>query len=148
MKLEASDLADKSGIMKKEYTVDGADVSPELSWSDVPAGTKSFALWVHDPDAPDPKRPLRDWKHWIIINIPPNARKIPKGSSIGEEIPNDGGQKGYGGPSPPIGVHRYFFKLFALNVENLAGVTKENFIKKVEPCKLAEAEIMAKYGRK
>ncbi|NMC06717.1 MAG: YbhB/YbcL family Raf kinase inhibitor-like protein [Candidatus Lokiarchaeota archaeon] len=148
MKLEAPDLADKSGFMKKEYTVDGADVSPELTWSDVPAGTKSFALWVHDPDAPDPKKPLRDWKHWIIVNIPATARKIPKGGTIGEEIPNDGGGKEYGGPSPPIGVHRYFFKLYALNVDKLAGVTKDTFMKKVEPYKIAEAEIMAKYGRK
>nr|MDO8112353.1 YbhB/YbcL family Raf kinase inhibitor-like protein [Candidatus Sigynarchaeota archaeon] len=149
MKLESRDLIGKDGMMNKEFTVDGKDVSPELVWSDVPAGTKSFALYVHDPDAPDPKKPLRDWIHWMIINIPATFTKIPKGGPApGEELVNDGGEKNYGGPSPPRGVHRYFFKVFALKVDKLAGVTKETFLKKIEPAKLAEAEIMAKYGRK
>ncbi len=149
MKLESRELVGKDGMMNKEYTVDGKNVSPELAWSDVPAGTKSFALYVHDPDAPDPKKPLRDWIHWMIVNIPGGTRKIEKGMKPpGEEIENDGHQKKYGGPAPPIGVHRYYFKLFALNVEKLAGVTKETFLKKVDACKLAEAELVAKYGRK
>src|SRR5512136_2590639 len=99
MKIESRDLIGKDGMMKKDYTVDGANVSPELVFSDIPAGTKSFALYVHDPDAPDPKRPLRDWIHWIVINIPINTTKIPQGGPVpGEEIPNDGGTKKYGGP--------------------------------------------------
>ena len=151
MKLESKDLVGKDGMMNKENTVDGTNASPELVWSEFPPGTKSFALYVHDPDAPDPKKPKMDWIHWIVINIPANVKKIAKGGPLpkgAEEIMNDGRSKKYSGPSPPIGVHRYFFKIFALKVEKLEGVTKETFLRKVEPFKIGETEIMAKYGRK
>jgi hypothetical protein len=149
MQLESKDLVGKNGMIKKDYTADGADISPELVWSDVPEGTQSFALYVHDPDAPDPKAPRIDWIHWMIVNIPVDTLEIPKGGPApGVEVVNDFGRESWGGPSPPIGVHRYFFKVFALNVPNLEDVTKDNFLEKVEEAKLDEAEIMAKYGRK
>lgn len=151
MKLESKDLIGKNAMMNKEFTVDGTNVSPELVWSEFPPGTKSFALYVHDPDAPDPKKPRMDWIHWIVINIPANIKKIPKGGPLpkgAEEIMNDGRFKKYSGPSPPIGVHRYFFKIFALKIDKLIGVTKETFLDKMKSNKIAEAEIMVKYGRK
>lgn len=143
MKLAAPDLLDNTGFVKKEYTRDGADVSPELVWSEAPEGTKSFAVYVHDPDAP-----VGDWIHWIVINIPKNINRISKGGSVpGEELINDFGTTSYGGPAPPSGTHRYYYIIYALSVEKLAGVNKTNFLKEVNNCKLAEATIIGKYSR-
>lgn len=147
MNLEAPNFIGKDGMIMEEYTADGSGVSPELVWNNVPEGAKSFALYFHDPDAPDPRNPRTDWLHWILVNIPGNVRSIRKGSSAGEEIINDSGRKSYASPSPPIGIHRYIFKLFALNVEKVAGVNKGNFLQKVEPYVIAEAELVGRYGR-
>ena len=101
------------------YTCDGTDISPPLAWSGAPPGTKSFALIVDDPDAPDPKAPQRTWVHWVLYDLPPHVHELP-GDVI--ELPrstheglNDWNRAGYGGPCPPIGRHRYFFKLYALD---------------------------------
>ena len=103
------------------YTCEGDDVSPPLSWSGVPAGTKSLALIVDDPDAPDPKAPRMTWVHWVVydmpvstVGLPEAVRELPAGSRPGL---NDWKRTGYGGPCPPIGRHRYFHKLYALDVE-------------------------------
>lgn len=104
----------------KKYTCDGSDVSPALNWNDAPAGTQSFALIADDPDAP-----VGTWTHWIIWNIPANATTLPEGVSKVEESgdgtrqgKNDFKRTGYGGPCPPAGKpHRYFFKLYALDVK-------------------------------
>jgi Raf kinase inhibitor-like YbhB/YbcL family protein len=105
----------------KTYTCEGKDVSPPLAWSDAPTNTKSFALVVDDPDAPDPKAPKRTWVHWLVYNLPATAialaeatrsDSLPSGAAEGM---NDFRKQDYGGPCPPIGRHRYFFKLYALD---------------------------------
>ena len=104
------------------HTCDGANSSPPLSWSGIPAGTRSLALIVDDPDAPDPAAPKRVWVHWVLYNIPPSVQALPEGdaqSPVPEgarEGLNDSNTPGYEGPCPPIGRHRYFHALFALDV--------------------------------
>lgn len=105
------------------YTCQGADVAPALSWAGVPAGARSLALVVTDPDAPDPRAPLRTWVHWVLYDIPVTAHGLPRAVSS-ERLPagtreglNSWGRTGYGGPCPPIGRHRYFFRLYALDTE-------------------------------
>lgn len=102
------------------HTCDGSDLSPPLSWSGAPAATKSLALIVDDPDAPDPAAPQTTWVHWVLYNIPPNAAGMQQGVTAlpagTREGINDWQRTGYGGPCPPIGRHRYFFKLYALDV--------------------------------
>lgn len=109
------------GAIPRRHTCDDADVSPPLAWTGVPSGTRSLALIVDDPDAPDPAAPKRVWLHWALYNIPPDTRGLAEGVAA-KELPggtralrNDSGGAGYGGPCPPIGRHRYFFHLFALD---------------------------------
>ncbi|MEC4747494.1 YbhB/YbcL family Raf kinase inhibitor-like protein [Methylomicrobium sp. Wu6] len=118
LKLESSDFV-HMGEIPKRFTCDGEDVAPALSWSNLPAGTQSLALIVDDPDAPDPAAPKLVWVHWVLYNIPASftglpaaAEKLPVGALHGL---NDWKRTGYGGPCPPIGRHRYFFKLYALD---------------------------------
>ena len=110
------------------YTCEGVNISPELNWKDIPEGTISLALISDDPDAPDPKAPRMTWVHWVIYNIPTNTTGLKEGV-LPSELPkgaiegiNDSGNIGYGGPCPPIGRHRYFFKIYALDtaLDNLA----------------------------
>ncbi len=112
----------QNGSIPKQYTCEGQDISVPLAWKDLPAGTKSLALIVDDPDAPDPAAPQQTWVHWVIYNIPPHiaglkagmkAAELPKGARDGL---NDWQRAGYGGPCPPVGRHRYFHKLYALDV--------------------------------
>ncbi|MGR8942088.1 MAG: YbhB/YbcL family Raf kinase inhibitor-like protein [Gammaproteobacteria bacterium] len=119
LKLESPDFA-HLGEIPKRHTCDGEDVSPALRWSNLPEGTQSLALIVDDPDAPDPAAPKLVWVHWVLYNIPPSAdglagaaKKLPAGTLEGL---NDWKRTGYGGPCPPIGRHRYFFKLYALDM--------------------------------
>ena len=115
----------------RRHTCEGDDVSPPLAWSDPPAGTQSFALVVDDPDAPDPKAPKRTWVHWVVYDLPASAHALaedagsspPSGARVGK---NDFGRAQWGGPCPPIGRHRYFFKLFALDAPlgDLGAATK------------------------
>jgi Raf kinase inhibitor-like YbhB/YbcL family protein len=111
------------GDIPKVFTCDGKDISPSLSWTDVPQNTKSLVLIVDDPDAPDPANPKMTWVHWILYNIPPTvsalpeavaAADLPAGTKHGK---NDWHRTGYGGPCPPIGSHRYFHKLYSLDIE-------------------------------
>lgn len=111
------------GAIPKRHTCDGDDTSPSLSWSGIPEGARSLALLVDDPDAPDPKAPKMTWVHWVLYNMPANTTELPESIDI-EALPgntragkNDWQRAEYGGPCPPIGRHRYFFKLFALDVE-------------------------------
>ncbi len=103
------------------YTCDGKDISPPLEWSGVPAGTKSLVLIVDDPDAPDPAAPKMTWVHWVLYNLPPDSTGLPEAVSK-EGLPggtlegvNNWRRTGYGGPCPPVGRHRYFFKLYGLD---------------------------------
>jgi Raf kinase inhibitor-like YbhB/YbcL family protein len=111
------------------YTCEGDDLSPPLRWEGVPEQTRSLVLIVDDPDAPDPKAPQMTWVHWVLYNIAMDATGIPEGVTSAslpsgtEEGLNDWGRTGYGGPCPPIGRHRYFHKLYALDTV-LAGLHK------------------------
>lgn len=112
MKLTSSAFKEGKAI-PSEFTCDGDDISPQLTISDVPANTKSLALVCDDPDAP-----MGTWDHWVVFNIPANTKEIPKGTEpegIGGK--NSWGRTGYGGPCPPSGTHRYYFKLYALDTE-------------------------------
>lgn len=111
------------------HTSEGKDVSPPLAWTGAPAGTKSFALVVDDPDAPDPKAPKMTWVHWVLCNIPADTKNLPEGVAP-SALPagttqglNDWKATGFRGPSPPVGRHRYFFKLYALDTV-LGGLDK------------------------
>lgn len=112
---------DAGAAIPARYTCDGANISPPLSWTDVPPGTKSLALIIDDPDAPDPAAPQRTWVHWVLYNLPAGIAGLSEGMH-GEDLPsgsgtgrNDWQQTGYGGPCPPIGRHRYVHKLYALD---------------------------------
>jgi Raf kinase inhibitor-like YbhB/YbcL family protein len=144
MKLKSNDF-DKGAMIPPMFTCDEKDISPHLAWEDVPEGTKSFALIVDDPDAP-----RGTWVHWLVCNIPPEAREIPRSTvpPSARQVKNDFGKVDYGGPCPPSGVHRYFFKLYALNVGSLEGIDERNFYQKVAEHKIAEAVLMGKYTRR
>jgi Raf kinase inhibitor-like YbhB/YbcL family protein len=124
-----SSAFDDQGSIPKLYTCQGRDVSPPLAWSGVPAGAKSLVLIVDDPDAPDPAAPRMTWVHWLLYNLPVGSsglaegvQSLPDGTLDGL---NDWKRTGYGGPCPPIGRHRYFHKLYALDVV-LPGLEKPN----------------------
>jgi Raf kinase inhibitor-like YbhB/YbcL family protein len=121
----------QNGHIPLKYTCEGEDVSPPLAWEGVPDGAKSLVLIIDDPDAPDPRAPKMVWVHWVVYNIPPDTEslpesasktRLPQGASLGL---NDFKKTGYGGPCPPVGRHRYFHKLYALNItRDLRGATK------------------------
>jgi Raf kinase inhibitor-like YbhB/YbcL family protein len=118
MKLTSSAFEDHGSIPRK-YTCEGADVSPPLTIEGVPTSTRSLALIVDDPDAPDPAAPQMTWVHWVLYDLPPETNSLQEGVSAAalhaRDGRNDWKRTGYGGPCPPIGRHRYFFKLFALD---------------------------------
>ena len=140
------------GMIPAKYTCDGEDISPPLNWSDPPAGTKSFALISDDPDAP-----VGTWVHWVIWNIPAATRALEENLPKMASLPNGAKQGttdfrriGYGGPCPPSGTHRYFFKLYALDTTlNLpASTTKKDLEKAMGGHILAQTELMGKYQRR
>jgi Raf kinase inhibitor-like YbhB/YbcL family protein len=146
----------QNGPIPKLYTCQGKDVSPALTWSGLPSGTKSVALIVDDPDAPDPAAPKRVWVHWVLYNMPPdatglregvNATGLPPGTRQGR---TDWDRTGYGGPCPPIGRHRYFHKLYALDVvlPDLKQPTKATLMDAMEGHILGEAELIGTYEKK
>jgi hypothetical protein len=138
-----------------EYTCDGNDISPQLEWSGLPDGTRSLVLIVDDPDAPDPRAPKRTWVHWVLYNIPVATSGLPKGVPSSHlpdgtcEGTNDWRRTGYGGPCPPIGRHRYFFKLYALDSElaDLGTPTKDALLKAMEGHVLESAELVGTYQK-
>ncbi len=134
-----------NGKIPSEYTCDGSDTSPELNIADVPKNAKSLVLINDDPDAP-----VGTWDHWIVFNIPPTTKKIEKGEEPeGVGGKNSWGRTGYGGPCPPSGVHRYFFKLYALDIELglKEGATKKEIEAAMKGHILAQAELIGKYRR-
>jgi Raf kinase inhibitor-like YbhB/YbcL family protein len=148
-----SSAFDAGGPIPPIHTCDGNDVSPPLAWSGVPAGAMSLALIVVDPDAPDPAAPQRTWVHWVLYNIAPDAggleqgaRRLPAGAREGT---NDWKRTGYGGPCPPIGRHRYFFKLYALDamLPDLKQATRQQLEDAMTGHVLAQAELMGTYHR-
>lgn len=150
-----SPLFSSNGEIPKRYTCDGKDISPALQWSGLPEGTKSVALIVDDPDAPDPAAPKMTWVHWVLYNIPPDASGLPEGVRS-QDLPggtkeglNDWKRTGYGGPCPPIGRHRYFHKLYALDIvlPDLGKPTKKELEKAMEEHILSKAELIGTYQR-
>lgn len=144
-----------NGEIPTRHTCDGEDISPALEWSGLPEGTKSIALIVDDPDAPDPAAPKMVWVHWVLYNIPPSATGLPEDVKP-QDLPsgtkeglNDWKRTGYGGPCPPIGRHRYFHKLYALDVvlPELGKPTKRDLEKAMEGHILAEVELVGTYQR-
>jgi Raf kinase inhibitor-like YbhB/YbcL family protein len=137
------------------YTCDGKDISPELSWTKIPDGTRSLVLVVDDPDAPDPAQPKMTWVHWILYNIPPDTNDLSEDVQTNEFPPgtlqgiNDWQRTGYGGPCPPIGNHRYFHKLYALDIllPNLRHPTKVILEKAMEGHIIDHAELIGLYQR-
>ena len=144
MKLRSNDFSHEDMIPSK-FTCDGEDISPHLAWEEVPEETKSFALIVDDPDAP-----MGTWVHWLLCDIPVDTRAILQDSvpNQAKQVRNDFGKNEYGGPCPPSGVHRYFFKLYALNVEKLEADNKKSFYREVESHKIDEVVLMGKYSRR
>jgi Raf kinase inhibitor-like YbhB/YbcL family protein len=143
MKLSSKDF-DHNEMMDSKFTCDGDDVSPHLKWENIPENTKSFALEVHDPDAP-----AGDWIHWFVCNIPKDKTELAQDETPpGDQIENDFGKESYGGPCPPSGKHRYFFKVYALDTDKLEGITKANFRKQVKSHAIESAEMIGLYRRK
>ena len=146
----------QNGEIPAKFTCEGQDVSPALSWSGVPAGTKSLALIVDDPDAPDPKAPKMTWVHWVLYDIPAAAKGLPEAVAPSalptgtREGTNDWKRTGYGGPCPPIGRHRYFHKLYALDtvLGDLGTPTKAALEKAMEGHVLAKIELVGTYQKK
>ncbi|HEX6309907.1 MAG TPA: YbhB/YbcL family Raf kinase inhibitor-like protein [Longimicrobiales bacterium] len=152
MSLEITSSAFRhNGTIPKRHTCDGDDEPPPLAWSGIPPGTASLALIVDDPDAPDPKAPQRTFVHWVLYNLPPAVTKLsgdgpaPEGTRTGK---NDGRRTGWMGPCPPIGRHRYFFKLYALDTTLEDGIaTKAELERAMEGHVLERAELIGTYER-
>lgn len=144
------------GVISARHTCDGQDVSPHLAWSRLPAQTKSLVLIVDDPDAPDPRAPRMIWVHWLLYNIPPTASELAEGLAAGQLPPgtlqglNDWQRIGYGGPCPPIGKHRYFHRLFALDsmLADLHQPTRAALERAMKGHILATAELIGHYQRR
>lgn len=141
----------EGGMIPKRHTCDGTNVSPPLAWTSVPNDTKSFALIYDDPDAP-----MGTWVHWVLFNLPANVKELSENiqsqktfANGAKQGKNDFGKIGYGGPCPPSGTHRYYFKLYALDIMiNLeAGATKKQLLKAMQGHILAEGQLMGKYKR-
>lgn len=153
MNFEVASTAFKAGgYIPRKHTGEGADLSPELHWVNPPAGTLSFALICDDPDAP-----VGTWVHWVIFNIPATASGLPEGVPTDKELKdkslqgvNDFRKIGYGGPMPPRGSdHRYYFKLYALDIPLplMAGATKADLLNAMDKHIVGQAELMGRYRR-
>jgi len=150
IKITSSAFED-GGLIPAKYTCDGADISPPLQWETVPEGTKSIALIFDDPDAP-----MGTWVHWVIFGLPAETRELEENIPPDETLPNgakqglsDFGRIGYGGPCPPSGTHRYFFKIYALDTELdlAAGARKRDLLKAMEGHILGQGQLIGKYKR-
>jgi hypothetical protein len=154
MKLTSTAFGENQSIPKL-YTCEGKDVSPPLAWSGVPANAKSLALIVDDPDAPDPAAPRMTWVHWVLYNIPASATGLAEGIAPGAlpkgtlEGVNDWQRTGYGGPCPPIGRHRYFHKLYALDtaLPDLKKPTKGALEQAMKGHIVTQAQLIATYEK-
>lgn len=142
---------EEGGFIPKKYTCDSINISPPLEWADIPGETKSIALICDDPDAP-----MGTWVHWVLYNLPFNINKLPENIPAEKVLENgttqgtnDFHKIGYGGPCPPEGMHRYYFKIYALDAELDVGVglSKEELLKAMKGHVLAEGQLMGKYSR-
>ncbi len=138
-----------------KHTCDGADISPPLAWSGVPDNAKSLVLIIDDPDAPDPAAPKMTWVHWLLYNLPPDTTGLTEAIAPAElpagtlEGTNDWKRTGYGGPCPPIGRHRYFHKLYALDamLPDLDEPTKDKLLASMQGHVIEEVELVGTYQR-
>jgi Raf kinase inhibitor-like YbhB/YbcL family protein len=150
-----SSAFDHGGEIPSEYTCEGEDVSPPLVWTGVPETARSLVLIIDDPDAPDPKAPKMTWVHWVVFNIPPDVSGLPKGIEPAKFPPgmaeglNDWQRTGYGGPCPPIGRHRYFHKLYALDtvLEGMNSPTKAKVEAAMKGHVIAETALIGTYQK-
>ncbi len=142
---------EEGDLIPRQYTCDGEDISPPLEWADFPEGTQSLALICDDPDAPS-----GTWVHWVLFNIPAGTSRLPEGFPGEEELPdgtrqgrNDFRRIGYGGPCPPGGTHRYYFKLYALDafLDEDPGITRDELLEAMEGHILVKSELMGRYRR-
>lgn len=142
------------GEIPSKYTCEGPDVSPPLAWTGVPANAKSLVLIVDDPDAPDPAAPKMTWVHWVLYNIPMSVSSLPEGA---KQLPaatleglNDWKRTGYGGPCPPVGRHRYFHKLYALDtvLPDLGRPSKAKLEAQMKGRVIAQAELVGIYQKR
>ena len=141
----------EGGAIPAQYTCDGANISPPLAWSNLPSNTKAIALVVDDPDAP-----LKTWVHWVVYDLPPTTTQLPENVKGGDTLPG-GGKQGtndfrkvnYGGPCPPSGTHRYYFKLYALDTETSlkVGANQDDLLNAMDGHILARGELMGTYKR-
>ena len=143
-----------NGEIPTQYNCEGADIAPPLSFGGIPKTAKTVALIMDDPDAPDPKAPKMTWVHWVLAGIPASATELPEG---GKPLPagtregrSSWNRTGYGGPCPPIGRHRYFFKLYALDSDlaDLKSFNKDQLLAAMKGHILAEAELIGTYQKK
>ncbi|MBI5506951.1 MAG: YbhB/YbcL family Raf kinase inhibitor-like protein [Deltaproteobacteria bacterium] len=154
MKLVSTAFGEGQAIPNR-FTCEGNDVSPALSWSDVPGAAKSLALIVDDPDAPDPAAPKMTWVHWVLYDIPVSSTGLVEAVAASalpaatREGTNDWQRKGYGGPCPPIGRHRYFFKLYALDTQlgDRGALTKRQLEDAMQAHVIAHAQLMGTYQK-
>jgi Raf kinase inhibitor-like YbhB/YbcL family protein len=150
-----SDAFEHQHPIPQKYTCEGKNVSPPLAWRDIPEGAKSLVLIVDDPDAPDPAAPKMTWVHWVLYNLPAESGGLAEGLAATHlragtlEGQNDWHRTGYGGPCPPIGRHRYFFKLYALDTElpGLEQPTKGQIEAAMAGHVLQQAELIGTYQR-
>jgi Raf kinase inhibitor-like YbhB/YbcL family protein len=144
-----------NGPIPRQYTCQGQDISTPLAWRDIPGKAKSLALIVDDPDAPDPAAPQRTWVHWMLYNLPVTADGLPEAVKHADlpagalEGKNDWGRTGYGGPCPPVGRHRYFHKLYALDtvLPDLGQPTKAQLEKAMQGHVLQRFELIGTYQK-
>jgi len=153
MSIEVTSTAfEDGGMIPPRYTADGQDISPPLRWDAVPEGTKSIALISDDPDAP-----MGTWVHWVLFNLPADAAELAENVPPKSTLPNgaaqgtnDFGKIGYGGPAPPSGTHRYYFKIYALDaqIDLPPGAKKSQLLKAMEGHILAQGQLMGRYKRR
>lgn len=156
MALKLSSAAFEHGAeIPTKYTCQGEDISPPLSWQGIPEATRSLALIIHDPDVPSPDNPVRLWVHWVLYNLPVDTTSLAE-HTTSSELPagpveglNDWDRTGYGGPCPPMGQHRYFHKLYALDLvlDDLHEPTKDQLEAAMQGHILAEAELIGTYQK-
>ena len=153
MQIISPDFGDQ-GMIPAKYTCDGQNISPALAWSGIPAATKSLVLIADDPDAPDPAAPRMTWVHWVLYDIPPTVHGLAEGAA--DRLPpgireglNDFRRTRYGGPCPPMGKHRYFFKLYALDkmLGTVGHANKTSIEQAMQGHVLSKAELVGLYQK-
>ena len=145
----------EGGVIPLKYTCEGDDIAPPLEWQGVPENTQSLVLIVDDPDAPDPEAPKMTWVHWVVYNLPADVQGLPEGATadilpVGtQQGVNDWHHQAYGGPCPPIGRHRYFHKLYALDIvlEDMQAPTKAQVEAAMQGHIIAQAELVGTYKK-